>query len=86
MCIRDSIKAGVWSFKVTHPDFVDFYVSAYEIKVGQGVIKTSIMAVSYTHLRAHETVLDLVCRLLLEKKKYTFECTISSLPYSIKLY
>ena len=27
-------------------------------------------AVSYTHLRAHETVLDLVCRLLLEKKNY----------------
>src|SRR5664280_2539773 len=27
--------------------------------------------VSYTHLRAHETVLDLVCRLLLEKKKQT---------------
>ena len=25
--------------------------------------------VSYTHLRAHETVLDLVCRLLLEKKQ-----------------
>src|SRR5664280_43026 len=25
--------------------------------------------VSYTHLRAHETVLDLVCRLLLDKKK-----------------
>ena len=28
--------------------------------------------VSYTHLRAHETVLDLVCRLLLEKKKLYF--------------
>ena len=28
-------------------------------------------AVSYTHLRAHETVLDLVCRLLLDKKKHT---------------
>ena len=28
-----------------------------------------LTAVSYTHLRAHETVLDLVCRLLLEKKK-----------------
>jgi len=27
------------------------------------------LSVSYTHLRAHETVLDLVCRLLLEKKK-----------------
>ena len=26
-------------------------------------------AVSYTHLRAHETSLHLVCRLLLEKKK-----------------
>ena len=29
----------------------------------------NFVAVSYTHLRAHETVLDLVCRLLLEKKK-----------------
>mgnify|MGYP003381556403 CR=1 FL=1 len=29
------------------------------------------MAVSYTHLRAHETVLELVCRLLLEKKNTT---------------
>ena len=28
-----------------------------------------LKSVSYTHLRAHETVLDLVCRLLLEKKK-----------------
>ena len=28
-----------------------------------------LTAVSYTHLRAHETVLDLVCRLLLEKKQ-----------------
>ena len=31
--------------------------------------RTALFAVSYTHLRAHETVLDLVCRLLLEKKK-----------------
>ena len=29
----------------------------------------NLKPVSYTHLRAHETVLDLVCRLLLEKKK-----------------
>ena len=28
-----------------------------------------IKAVSYTHLRAHETKANLVCRLLLEKKK-----------------
>ena len=31
--------------------------------------------VSYTHLRAHETVLDIVCRLLLEKKKQTHHTT-----------
>ena len=30
-----------------------------------------LQAVSYTHLRAHETVLDIVCRLLLEKKNHT---------------
>ena len=30
--------------------------------------RLDINPVSYTHLRAHETVLDLVCRLLLEKK------------------
>ena len=33
-----------------------------------GTIRASCEPVSYTHLRAHETVLDLVCRLLLEKK------------------
>ena len=33
-----------------------------------------VEAVSYTHLRAHETVLDLVCRLLLEKKKQQDTC------------
>src|SRR5664280_2926061 len=31
------------------------------------VLKFRYGPVSYTHLRAHETVLDLVCRLLLEK-------------------
>src|SRR5664280_349055 len=34
-----------------------------------GVDPRGVSPVSYTHLRAHETVLDLVCRLLLEKKK-----------------
>ena len=32
-----------------------------------GRTEVTLDAVSYTHLRAHETVLDLVCRLLLEK-------------------
>ena len=35
----------------------------------------SVIAVSYTHLRAHETVLDLVCRLLLENKKAPHDYT-----------
>src|SRR5665213_1704647 len=30
---------------------------------------TTVLPVSYTHLRAHETGRNLVCRLLLEKKK-----------------
>src|SRR5665811_800386 len=36
---------------------------------GEYLTHEEVGAVSYTHLRAHETVLDLVCRLLLEKKK-----------------
>ena len=36
---------------------------------GIGVEKTWPLPVSYTHLRAHETGRNLVCRLLLEKKK-----------------
>src|SRR5450756_1408572 len=35
---------------------------------GMAVVAYSPVAVSYTHLRAHETRHDLVCRLLLEKK------------------
>ena len=35
----------------------------------QRELRRTFDTVSYTHLRAHETVLDLVCRLLLEKKK-----------------
>ena len=40
--------------------------------------------VSYTHLRAHETVLDLVCRLLLEKKKTTLQYLVIILDVHIK--
>ena len=43
-------------------DFLRFYFEHVNDAI-------SDVAVSYTHLRAHETVLDLVCRLLLEKKK-----------------
>ena len=43
-----------------------FNVKKTKIEIDE---KRILQAVSYTHLRAHETVLDLVCRLLLEKKK-----------------
>ena len=36
-------------------------------RLTKGADGATLSAVSYTHLRAHETVLDLVCRLLLEK-------------------
>ena len=35
---------------------------------GISPVVTPVYPVSYTHLRAHETVLELVCRILLEKK------------------
>src|SRR5665811_1025438 len=40
-----------------------------QLAKGDTEYAAGLVAVSYTHLRAHETVLDLVCRLLLEKKK-----------------
>ena len=36
--------------------------------LGRAAGRYTATSVSYTHLRAHETVLDLVCRLLLETK------------------
>ena len=39
-----------------------------------GFLLEDLTSVSYTHLRAHETGRNLVCRLLLEKKReYLFE-------------
>ena len=39
--------------------------------------------VSYTHLRVHETVIDLVCRLLLVKKKKNLNSFLLSPLYSL---
>ena len=63
MCIRDSSGNPLGSLNRT-----------YTIRPGDTLgliaLRTGVDSdsVSYTHLRAHETVLDLVCRLLLEKK------------------
>ena len=42
---------------------------AFHARAGRAVAAGGPASGSYTHLRAHETVLDLVCRLLLETKK-----------------
>mgnify|MGYP003381670507 CR=1 FL=1 len=42
--------------------------------------------VSYTHLRAHETVLDLVCHLLLEKKKPSTQLGIRKQVHIADIY
>ena len=65
MCIRDRHKYDV-ACSLAGYKFSASSLSKEEIE--QRVLKNEL-PVSYTHLRAHETVLDLVCRLLLEKKK-----------------
>src|SRR5665811_2606045 len=53
--------------KPFHPDELAARVRAV-LRRASGAAQ-GVGVISYTHLRAHETVLDLVCRLLLEKKK-----------------
>ena len=65
MCIRDRLADAPWSALgvslVVHPRNPHVPTTHMNVRWFE--------AVSYTHLRAHETVLDLVCRLLLEKNK-----------------
>ena len=65
MCIRDRVLAHAG-------EVVDELQRIREAAEERRLVTSAAdgsSAVSYTHLRAHETVLDLVCRLLLEKKK-----------------
>ena len=45
-----------------------FITAPQSVICGVGSEVFAKAAVSYTHLRAHETLMNLVCRLLLEKK------------------
>ena len=49
---------------------------------GRPTTRYAINPVSYTHLRAHETVLDLVCRILLENKKKNNKHTTHYISYN----
>ena len=64
MCIRDSANVAATAAAVALSYLLGRDLSRGDRTVGV----TTAAPVSYTHLRAHETVLDLVCRLLLEKK------------------
>ena len=76
ICVLLSIStlAGIGLFQLTGAAWLDpiagFVIAAFAIHEGKEAWEGELVAVSYTHLRAHETVLDLVCRLLLEKKKH----------------
>ena len=65
MCIRDSFRLAQ-AFEVLRQQRRADAAEAVFAVAGLAML---LVPVSYTHLRAHETVLDLVCRLLLEKKK-----------------
>ena len=83
MCIRDRIYThqfsdlfNLCSISCIKRSFKDSILILLITSAAKAIFKNALAfcspiprAVSYTHLRAHETVLDLVCRLLLEKKK-----------------
>ena len=61
--------AAIVKLTATQVDDIASQAAKASAKVA-GVVVDDAAAVSYTHLRAHETKANLVCRLLLEKKKY----------------
>ena len=66
MCIRDSRHL----IQLDHGSMQEILTIHYTLDQQHRASLKQMGPVSYTHLRAHETVLDIVCRLLLEKKKH----------------
>ena len=60
---------AVLTYLARHPGWVFSASQIYEAVWDRDGEHCGTAAVSYTHLRAHETKANLVCRLLLEKKK-----------------
>ena len=67
MCIRDRFAAWL---RRTPEALEGLGLTLAQLTAGEWA-QDREAAVSYTHLRAHETVLDLVCRLLLDTKNST---------------
>ena len=66
MCIRDR---GLTVDAISGEEIAGVIENAYKTPP-ETIARTIKAPVSYTHLRAHETVLDLVCRLLLAKQTH----------------
>ena len=69
--LQEITDAGLLEYLDMEQMYIDHVYANFDIKLIQKTgshLAYDAMSVSYTHLRDHETVLDLVCRLLLEKK------------------
>ena len=89
---RSSAASDVYKRQVYRSDN-DIFVNAWCKKISLKddddwfTIIFNTIPVSYTHLRAHETVLDLVCRLLLENTKNNTSTVVFILHYfELNLY
>ena len=69
MCIRDSANTLARGYSGVRLETLQLLLAL----LNRNILPLIPETVSYTHLRAHETVLDLVCRLLLEKKNTKIE-------------
>src|SRR5665213_3830092 len=65
---KKGIEIGGPSHIFTKSGYLPLYPVIHSLD-GINFSSSTFWAVSYTHLRAHETGRNLVCRLLLEKKK-----------------
>eukprot|EP00658_Telonema_sp_P-2_P046248 TRINITY_DN34362_c0_g1_i3.p1 TRINITY_DN34362_c0_g1~~TRINITY_DN34362_c0_g1_i3.p1 ORF type:complete len:126 (+),score=25.65 TRINITY_DN34362_c0_g1_i3:223-600(+) len=72
---------GFWMDRTTSCSIVSFSLAMKKSKT-----LANVLAVSYTHLRAHETPEHLVCRLLLEKKKMNTFLPPLTVPLQLYLY
>jgi len=73
--LNSFVHSGPTGFNVSDPNYFKAvygqFIAVSRDKYVYSILRTSDTygSVSYTHLRAHETKANLVCRLLLEKKK-----------------
>ena len=70
---RPGIVSGIFLIGYGTFRFLVETVREPDAQIGYIANLVTMGPVSYTHLRAHETVLDLVCRLLLEKKNANYD-------------